>query len=338
MNSKLNEIMQTMYSISNYFFQLVLYKLWTLHSNLFLINWINTLSSFLLVIIVCSPLNAPTTSRIINQYKNYKHTKILLIDISGSIFNHQNLLYKRFNVSQYDNLLVLTILTEKFKFILNSKYHVEFSRYLSIKNRMENGANPVCNVKDYFEKNRQMFINRSACEAEIRSFCNHRRQKALEADVTVACKLNFTENSTNQSDANPILSKIENDEFNKQLIFSEFFNLFDFITSMVKSSVVNDTAPEIYQFDFIVLDFKKIMSMNESIIIWRPFMILQQNEINKNVFIMHHALSEFDNWMMKTTGRLWDCGVLCWAAIAIALLLLLCIVGVSSLSAAVAAR
>ena len=297
---------------------------------------------------VCSPLNAPTTSRIINQYKNYRHTKILLIDISGSIFNHQNLLYKRFNVTQYDNLLVLTILTEKFKFILHSKYHVEFSRYLSInnhdRNKMENGSE-FCDVQDFFERNRQKMINQSVCETDIRNFCNQSSKRAREADITVACKLNLADNSTNQlykinqSDANPILSKIENDEFNTQLIFSEFFNLFDFITSILKSSVPNDTAPQIYQFDFIVLDFKRILNnINESIIIWRPYMILQQNEMNKNLFIMHHALSEFDNWMMKTTGQLWDCGILCWAAIVIALLLLLCIVGVSSLSAAVAAR
>lgn len=303
----------------------------------------NLTFSIIPVLIVCSPLNSPATSRIINQFKHYQNTKILLIDIIGNIFNHENQLYKTFNISDYDNLLVLTILTEKFKYILNTKYHVEFSRYLSLKNSPQSklanssdmNSNVTCDLQLQYAINNLFLENVTLCENDIKERCNNTNE-----DIKIFCtNISNSSNSRRENEGNVQSSKAFNDyKFNKQLVFSEYFNLFDFITSMFKEEK-NTNNSEHHQFDFIVLDFNNILStINQSVIIWRPFMILQQNEFNRTSFIMHHALSDyFGNWML-TTHNLWSCGAFCMGIIAAIVLVLISFILITSLSAGIAAR
>lgn len=303
--------------------------------------------SIVSVLIVCSPLNSPATSRIINQFKHYQNTKILLIDIIGNIFNHENQLYKTFNTSDYDNLLVLTILTEKFKYILNSKYHVEFSRYLSLKNSPQaklmeinssemNSTTITCDLQQQYAINYNMLLeNVTLCEHEMQERCNNTNE-----DIKNFCtNISSSNSNRRENEGNVQSSKAFNDyKFNKQLVFSEYFNLFDFITSMFKEEK-NTSNSENHQFDFIVLDFKNILStINQSIIIWRPFMILQQNEFNRSSFIMHHALSDYFGDWMRTTQNLWSCGAFCMGIIAAIVLVLISFILITSLSAGIAAR
>jgi hypothetical protein len=171
--------------------------------------------------------------------------------------------------------------------------------------------------------------NATLCASELTEYCNGTSNATT---IENACQNKSLANFNFRGKS----LKTENDyKFNKQFVFSEYFNLFDFITSMWKNG--NETNST-HQFDFIVLDFKNILnSLNASIIIWRPFLILQQNALHRNQFIMHHALSE-DSWMANSTIQLWKCGPLCWGIVAAAILLMIFIIIVSSLSAGIVIR
>jgi hypothetical protein len=131
--------------------------------------------------------------------------------------------------------------------------------------------------------------------------------------------------------------------FNRQLVFSEYFNLFDFITFLF-NDIHNDTeslsavkASNQHLFDFIVVDFKSISNTTG----WRPVMILEQNLIDKNAFIMHHAFSErdvFKDWILNQTFIQWKCGMYCWGIIIAILFIILALVLLLSVSIGVAAR
>jgi len=293
---------------------------------------------------VCSPLNSPATNRIINLYKHYRNTKLLLIDIIGNVFSYENQIYRNFNrTSDYDNLLVLTILTDRFKYILNSKYHVEFGRYLSLETHHANEsiAAGICELKSFNVSGGGSNNNGSNygklsndiahCQREIKEHCGNRTSDDIES---------FCVNISNQQRRENAGDKLH---LNKQLVVSEHFNLFDFVTSLLHDTNSNDHREP---FDFIVLNFQSIvmMAFNETRIIWRPTLILQHTHFDKNLFIMHHALSDhpddaaFEDWMKTTSANLWKCGTFCWAIIAGILLILIGLILLISLSAGIAAR
>lgn len=80
--------------------------------------------------IITSPLNAPDTLLLLDQLTAYNHSKILIIDIIGSIFNKQNDFYKSITRNKdkwlTNNLLVLTTLTDKLKRFLNATFTTEY--------------------------------------------------------------------------------------------------------------------------------------------------------------------------------------------------------------------
>lgn len=80
--------------------------------------------------IITSPLNAPDTLLLLDQLTAYNHSKILIIDIIGTIFNKQNDFYKSITRNKdkwlTNNLLVLTTLTEKLKRFLNATFTTEY--------------------------------------------------------------------------------------------------------------------------------------------------------------------------------------------------------------------
>lgn len=298
------------------------------------------------VVIVCSPLNSPTTNRIINQYKYYQQTKILLIDIIGNVFNYENRLYKSLNTTEHNDLLVLTILTQKFKHILNRKYHVEFSRYLNLKTahvkHPSSNASASDSFCDFNKHNSSHYgtisNNFTSCLREIKERCHNYTNEDIKSFCST--RLTVPRSRKRKNDEGDIMS-LNDSTFNKQLVFSEHFNLFDFITSIGKDDKNASNHDERHQFDFIVLDFKSILNAtNDSIAFWRPLMILEQTANDRNVFTMHRALSEsdvFDEWILQP-GRLWRCGAFCWSIVVAILLILLSLILIISLSVGIAAR
>jgi hypothetical protein len=276
------------------------------------------------VVIVCSPLSSSATIRVINQYKHHRHTKILLIDVVGNVFNDENRLLRTLNGSEHNDVLVLTILTRKLKHILNSKYHVEFSRYLSLKSSQlkhrsnESSSDSFCDLeKQNTSHYGQRALNFTSCLREIRERCS----KTPDDEARSFC----------------LSSTVAGDAFDKQLVFSENFNLFDFITSMGKDELNSSNQ----QFDFIVLDSKSIVNTtDDSIAFWRPLTILEQSMLDQNMFTMHHASSErgdmFNTWILEP--RLINCGTLCWAILAAILLIIISLIIIISLSAGITAR
>lgn len=283
--------------------------------------------------IVCSPLNSPATNRIIDQYKHYQHTKILLIDIIGNVFNFENRLYKNLDARERNDLLVLTVLTPKFKHILNTKYQLEFSRYLNLRSlpsaRNETSSDPFCDVVMH---NSSYYSNHSeTCLREIKERCsNYTNEEIMSFCMSISRRKHDEEDKRRLNDI----------AFNKQLVFSEHFNLFDFITSMSRDEKNASNQERHHQFDFIVLDFKSILNAsNESIAFWRPLMILEQNKLDRNNFTMHRASSDldvFENWRKHMS--LWKCSMLCWGIIAGIILILISLISIISLSAGIAAR
>ena len=293
------------------------------------------------VLIVCSPLNSPATNRIINQFSHFQQTKILLIDVIGNVFNYENRLYKSLNTTTYNNLLVLTILTQKFKHILNSKYYLEFSRYLNLKNAYlkhpsnATGSDSFCDLEKHNSSHYEKIAsNFTSCQREIKERCRNYTNEDIKSFCTnIAISWSRRKDDGNEKHLNDYT-------FNKQLVFSEHFNLFDFITSLSREERNASNHDNHHQFDFIVLDFKSILiTTNETIALWRPLMVLEQNVIDRNVFTMHRALSErdaFDEWILPQS--FWMCGTFCWSIVAAILLILLSLIVIISLSVGIAAR
>lgn len=293
-------------------------------------------------------MNSHATHRIINQFKHYSNAKILLIDIIGNVFSYESELYRSFNATDYDSLRVLTILTDKFKEILDSKYHLEFSRYLSLKNLHTKSLHDAANIVKFLCDQRKIngssnyhnFSNDFAlCQLEVKKHCYN----YTNDDIKSLCMNASTNSDVARHKENEDKMHLNEQTFNKQLVFSEHFNLFDFITSMAQDEKnASNQKRYHHQFDFIIVDFKSILNvLNESTVIWRPFMILEQNEINGNLFIMHHALSEHDefkNWVTTTTNNLWMCGTFCWIILAAVLLTVMLILLIISVSAGIAGR
>lgn len=83
------------------------------------------------MLIITSPLNSPETLALLEQLSNHNHTKVLIVDIVGAIFNKQNEFYRNIAKNRdrwlVNNLLVLTTLTEKLKRFLNATFTTEYN-------------------------------------------------------------------------------------------------------------------------------------------------------------------------------------------------------------------
>ncbi|XP_053691117.1 uncharacterized protein LOC128739646 [Sabethes cyaneus] len=114
----------------------------------------------------------------------------------------------------------------------------------------------------------------------------------------------------------------------KRLIFSEHFYLYDYILAIVHDQTHRQPhrRQRTFQFDFIVFDLKNI-SNHRTTIVWRPFLILRQDQLNRQMFSMHPVQPGYSDWIIETTiESIWICGLLCWSAIAITIFLIVSIV------------
>lgn len=84
------------------------------------------------MIIITTPLNSHETLTILNHLKIYNHSKIVIIDILGTVFNIKNDFYKNLNENKQkwltNNLFVLTTLTDKFKRFLHATFTNEYKQ------------------------------------------------------------------------------------------------------------------------------------------------------------------------------------------------------------------
>lgn len=324
------------------------------------------------------------TSKMLKRYKDLQHAKILLIDIIGSVFNTENEIY---TYNKYHNIFVLTILSEKFKKLLNTTFTSDFSHYYHLDQEFVNSTTMLdnvthirglydkqsnelwfketelhqinenlCNLTSFLKNEtiKNLYKNQSLCETKLKQFCSITidiSAIALKMKIKQLChvisnttetindKIYVTSNNNNKisnksftsisssgttSDINPSTNHI---------IFSEYFNLFNYIIYMV-TDTSNNTSDEKpinqsqhlqFQFDFVILDFKRIINhANESIIIWRPFLILQQNQLKQDQFTMHTIISDYFDRIIAAPGL--ACGIWCWVVIAVVVILLVLII------------
>ncbi|XP_031621510.1 uncharacterized protein LOC116339642 [Contarinia nasturtii] len=72
--------------------------------------------------------------------------------------------------------------------------------------------------------------------------------------------------------------------------------------------------------------------------VWRPVLILRQNELHQNIFVTHPLLPyRYPSWFFENTHKFWTCGLLCWILAGIVILLLVCIL-VASITFGLAIR
>lgn len=76
----------------------------------------------------------------------------------------------------------------------------------------------------------------------------------------------------------------------------------------------------------------------ETTFVWRPVLILRQNELHQNIFVTHPLLPyRYPSWFFENTHKFWTCGLLCWILAGIVILLLVCIM-VASITFGLAIR
>jgi hypothetical protein len=237
------------------------------------------------------------------------------------------------NSKKRDNLMVLSILTQKFKYVLNREYHLEFSRYLNFKGSQNASTCLVQNKEIHYE-------SLSSCEREIKERCrNHTND---DEDVIKNFCMNITQEQQQRLSSRV---RLNDSTFNKQLVFSEHFNLFDFITSTMTLMATRKNDSHVrQQYDFIVLDFRSMMNNSGSAVSWRPLMILEQNHIDENAFNMHHAnysTSYDDMGILDDIGLGFfraKCGIVCYAMIAAIFVIFLGLIFALSLMVGIMAR
>lgn len=184
--------------------------------------------------------------------------------------------------------------------------------------------------ENYFKLNSSLKIN------SIKILCAH----LVNDQKTIDILLNNTKTKRNiksnqSSDVCPV--------------FGEFFTLFDFIVSTIVSNVsikLNRTIHASYE--FMVLNFRTNkdllnQTVTPSSLVWNPFLMLKQNQINDDddsvLFRLQHipVLPVNDDWFKKSMKLFWKCGLQCWI-ITILAILVLCILIVGGVAAANAVR
>lgn len=292
------------------------------------------------VLIVCSSLDSLTTQQLIDKFRAYNHTKILLIDMLANVFDDENRFYRSFDAQRAgNNLVVLTAVTQKFEQILFGTFTREFQRYLAL-NWLTNET-IFCDLRLHngTRDDEMMFSDAATCFSEVKRRCSN----YTNVDIKSYCSSITQQRKDGSSDTARM--NASSTTFNKQLAFtSEHASLFDFITSspsffhhLDSSNAGNQESR--YQFDFIVLDFKSIHHGANNSTSWRPLMILKQDQFDANLFTMHRASSDdddmFNDWLLPPFER---CEALCWSAIAAAILILIVLIVVLGVWIGIAAR
>ena len=277
---------------------------------------------------------------------------------------------KKFNVNfkEFDKiskkLLNITLTSENESTIINSEENMIDFNLESILSE----TNFTCDFKFIFGKigNLERILlsnlsNQTQCQIILSSYCSldstvkpynndsQTTEDTIETDVENFCDLfinnydNLVITSFNDANTSDKLSKISSND----IVFSEYFYLFDFILSVINDGMEDDkTNHRKFQFDFIVLDFKNISS-NYTTIVWRPFLILQQSQMDRTIFIRHPVQPAYKEWIFSypilhnhphdIVESIWSCGFLCWSVVILGVFLLIGII-VGSITFSIAIR
>lgn len=209
----------------------------------------------------------------------------------------------------------------------------------------------LCNLSSFLKNEtiQNMYKNQSMCESKLKQFCRitfdvspvalRMKIKQLchvisNTTITINEKLNVTRNNNkNKSFTSVNFKSNDINPSTNHIIFSEYFNLFNYIVYIVTDNNSSNNfsdeksinQSQHFQFDFVILDFKRIVNHgNESIIIWRPFLILQQNQMKQDQFTMHTIISDYFDRIISSPGL--ECGIWCWVVIAVVIVLLILII------------
>ncbi|XP_058817391.1 uncharacterized protein LOC131680698 [Topomyia yanbarensis] len=213
-----------------------------------------------------------------------------------------------------DELQTLTVDRSRCQTLLDSYCDLnDDTNYLNLSS-FDNGgeyvnASVVLNGSDYIEHK----IRKDRRNREIEQFC------AL---------LNLDRNHLVLSDnQNSDLVDVGASLSSKRLIFSEHFYLYDYILAVVHDQRhTHSHQYRKFQFDFIVFDLKNI-SNHRTTIVWRPFLILRQDQLDRQKFSMHPVQPGYSDWIIETTiESIWICGLLCWSVIGLAVFLIVSII------------
>lgn len=211
-----------------------------------------------------------------------------------------------------------------------------------------------CNLMSFIEtelnqqqsNNNNIYVNQSYCETRLKTYCVMKKvQSAIAWKMKIKQLCNVLTNI--RSDNNYYTGKTVKNSFTSyenldvvgkksnlnpstnHIIFSEYFNLFNYIVNVVTDTMQNNTTTstnttQVFQLDFVILDFKSFINqLNESIIMWRPSLILQQNQFKNDQFELHEIISNFIGDPIHQT---WKCGVWCWIIIAVIIFILILII------------
>lgn len=216
----------------------------------------------------------------------------------------------------YANVLVLTILSDKYRHYLNV---VDENNKI---NQVQNFRNHKMAMTDNVHMAIRDLMNCTFNTTDEKQFCEKLPQlKTLQKKNNGNC-VNVTEH---------VEWLDEFCEANALKDFVEHFNLFEFIVELTSTA---DKGKRKY--DLIVLDVT-----NDSVgLSWRPSLILQQNydDIhNMETFITHSLLLPID-YHHTLEKMLWKCGNLCWTIITIFFGILLIIIVSVSLLTGIAVR
>ncbi|XP_058056050.1 uncharacterized protein LOC131207454 [Anopheles bellator] len=370
------------------------------------------------VIIVCSPIDSPQTISVINQLcPRCRRTKILLVDMIGTIFNSNNALYRRLaaegdgdaeQAAHRSRLLVLTILTENFRTILHRLHGVDLGDYehisenllkirltepsessdeepaldgatadaedaerrqaLVLESVLRLAANRTsCDFHYFFDQVANWYeilsqtVDSARCRTLFASYCaggtgdldtslylngsawppdasNRTLEAAAVDEIERFCDHFLASYASLLGDANPVVAN----GTTRHLLFGEHFYFFDFLVAVMRDAAgsAGQLRPHPVQYDFIAFDFKNFSHHRTASVVWRPLLILQQNQLHRDRFNMHPVPPGYADWVTvegTVLGTIWRCGVLCWAVVGLVALVAVAMV-VGSIVFSIAVR
>lgn len=164
-------------------------------------------------------MNSHETITILNHLKIYNHSKIVIIDILGTVFNIKNDFYKNLNENKRkwvtNNLFVLTTLTDKFKRFLHATFTNEYKQMYN---------EPTDEIDDFrWEKMMQPENPTSAINNKISA----NTKQSTHEQLNKRFKRDEIENA-----ATKLIIKVLNDSFD-----GDFIDLIDNVNNTVDNKV-----------------------------------------------------------------------------------------------------
>ncbi|XP_055849353.1 uncharacterized protein LOC129914231 [Episyrphus balteatus] len=315
-------------------------------------------------IIITADMNDASTLRILSRLEALNHTKVLLIDIIATSFNAGNKFYKNLSLMKstsrlMSNLLLLTVLSDKYRHFLNVAF--DDNRIGTVQSfhqmrRWQQQAPTVKTESNILPQNVDwpMRLDRSVEleQVDLPFECKNtsfpvQKTKEVCSDIESFVQQCGVENKTQSTEQIKELCNSTTVQYPGIAAriailrnFIDFFHFYDFIIANAARRSTVGSNLQLPKYDFLVLDIvrstgNKTASPYE--FKWRPMLILEQHEINLTTFITHSILPGYNDWLSERTSQLWQCGTLCWTVVGVCLAFLLCII-MASVAAGITLR